>query len=72
MSMSTNSDLESFHLFIGEQLQAGGAPRSPEQILAQWRDRVETIASVQRGLDDVDAGRTRPAHEVLEELRSEP
>ena len=69
MSMSTNNDRESFHLFIGEQLRVGGDPLSPEQVLAQWRERVETIASVQRGLDDVDAGRTRPANEVIEELR---
>jgi PHD/YefM family antitoxin component YafN of YafNO toxin-antitoxin module len=32
-------------------------------------DRVETIESIQRGLADVKAGRTKPAREVFNRLR---
>jgi predicted transcriptional regulator len=72
MSTSMSNELASFHDFVGEKLRAGGTPLSPEQVLAQWKERVETIASVERGLDDVEAGRTRPAQEVIDELRNEP
>jgi predicted transcriptional regulator len=33
------------------------------------QDFEETVASIQQGLEDVKAGRTRPIEEVLEELR---
>jgi prevent-host-death family protein len=32
-------------------------------------DRVETVESLQRGLADVKAGRTKPAREVFDRLR---
>jgi predicted transcriptional regulator len=69
MSLETTSDLSGFHEFIGQQLQSGEPPLSPEQALAMWRERQETIASVRRGLADVEAGRTSPATEVLAALR---
>ena len=71
MAIEVNNDLETFHRFIAEQLKNGGPKLSPEQVLAMWRERPETIRSVRRGLEDVEAGRTAPAKEVVHELRQE-
>ncbi len=38
------------------------------QALRERLDRLETLAAVKEGLEDVAAGRTRPAREVLEHL----
>ena len=70
MTVVANSELESFHQFVGDRLRNGCAEVSPEQVLARWRERNATIESVRRGIADVDAGRTRPADDVLAELRS--
>jgi len=69
MGTEVKNDLASFHRFVGEQLQDGGATLSPEQVLGMWRDRVDAIDSIRRGLQDIEAGRMRPADEVLRELR---
>ena len=61
MAVESKNDLESFHRFVEEQLNNGGARLSPEQVLAMWRERLETIESIRRGIEDVEAGRTRPA-----------
>ena len=68
MPTETQTELHSFHEFVAVQLQGPGANLSPEQVLAMWRERRETIASVRRGLDDLDAGRVKPAADVLERL----
>ncbi|MFV1964240.1 MAG: hypothetical protein ACC628_02365 [Pirellulaceae bacterium] len=65
------SDLEDFYVFVGEQVKNGGEQLSPEQVVAMWRERVETVKAIQEGLEDVEAGRVRPAGEVLAELRNE-
>jgi predicted transcriptional regulator len=62
--------LESFHRFIGQQLQTDAAMgMSPEQALAQWRERQETVAAIQEGLADVDAGRTKSLEEFDADFR---
>ena len=71
MPVELKNDLESFHRFVEEQLKNGRSKLSPEQVLAMWRERLNTIQSVRRGLDDVEAGRTRPADEVLADLRED-
>lgn len=71
MAVEVQNDLQSFHRFVEEQLRNAGCRLSPEQALAMWRERLDTIESVRRGIDDVEAGRTRPADEVLAELREE-
>lgn len=71
MGVEIHDDLRSFHRFVGEQLDNGGAHLTPEQALALWRERLETVESVRRGLQDIEAGRSRPADEVLAELRNE-
>lgn len=71
MATDANADLAHFADFVRARLASGENALSPEQALAQWRERQETIAAVRRGLDDVEHGRTRPADEVLEHLRDE-
>jgi len=68
MPTTTQTELQSFHEFVGRQLSNGGSSLSPEQVLRLWQERQETIASIQRGIDDVNAGRVIPAAEVLERL----
>jgi predicted transcriptional regulator len=71
MSSHPTSTLEDFHQFVGRQLASPTAePMSPEQALALWRERQETLAAIRQGLADVEAGRTRPAEDVLRELRA--
>lgn len=53
------NDLASFHKFIGEQIANDGARLTPEQVLALWRERLESIAALREGLDAVAAGRTK-------------
>ncbi len=72
MASSPAGTLERFHQFVGQQLTTEAAAQmSPEQALALWREREETLGAIREGLSDIEAGRTRPAHEVLRELRSE-
>jgi hypothetical protein len=65
------SELEDFYVFVGEQVKNGDVKISPEQVLAMWRERVETVKAIQEGLEDVEAGRVRAAADVLAELRNE-
>jgi hypothetical protein len=67
----TQADIESFQRFAVERLAACGA-ESMTELLRAWEtaeQRRETIESVKRGIADLEAGRTRPANEVLDELR---
>jgi predicted transcriptional regulator len=65
------STLDSFHQFVGQQLAPATAePMSPEQVLALWRQRQDDLAAIREGLADVEAGRTRPAEDVIHELRA--
>ena len=66
MSTSETHTLEDFHRFIGEQLRSDAAAKmSPEQALALWRERHESIEAIEEGLADVEAGRTRPLDQFL-------
>ncbi len=69
MHVHEESMLARFHDFVGEQLRSDdGALISPEQVLALWRDREETIAAIREGLADVEAGRTKPFEQFCEEF----
>ncbi len=70
MSSSAISDLSSFREYLDNRIAGGDAALSPEQALSDWRDLQETLMSIRRGLADADAGRIRPAGDVLEELRA--
>ena len=69
MGIKAQTDLQSFHEFLTQKLQSQNTDLTPEQAVAQWRERQATIASVQRGLNDLDAERVNPADEVLDRLK---
>lgn len=71
MAMQADNELENFHRFVTEQLKNGPATLTPEQVLANWREQLDTVASIQRGLDDIDAEQTQPSSDVLADLRDE-
>ncbi|MEJ7592273.1 MAG: hypothetical protein WKF77_12045 [Planctomycetaceae bacterium] len=70
MSSSAISELSSFREYLDNRIADGEAGLSPEQALSDWRELQESLVSIRRGLADADAGRIRPAEDVLEELRA--
>ncbi len=69
MSVESKNELKNFHDFVADQLANGGAQLTPEQVLAMWRERVDTIAAVREGLDALDRGRTKPLVDFAEDFR---
>ena len=66
----TQDDLHSFNQFAVEKLKSGNAG-SLEELIQQWRlvrEGEEVNAAIQRGIADVDAGRTRPLDEFWDEF----
>lgn len=64
------TNLQSFHEFIGKQLESEAAVlMSPEQAVALWREQRESIAAIREGLEDIDAGRTVPLDEFDSDFR---
>lgn len=75
--MPTSIDeLRSFHEFVGRKLAEGGSDSlSPQDCLDLWlfenqtpEERSATLEAIRQGLDDLSAGRTRPAEDVLGNL----
>jgi hypothetical protein len=69
-------DLRAFRDFVDVQLCNEGAGVTPEECLDLWilensseSEREVRLADIRQGLDDLHAGRTRPAREALNELR---
>lgn len=65
-------DLRDFEQFVLDTSEAESEALELEDYVCLWRARQEhaaTRAAIQEGLDDLDAGRVRPAAEVLAELR---
>jgi hypothetical protein len=69
-------DLRAFRDFVDGQLGNGGADLTREECLDLWilensseSEREARVAEIQQGLDDLYAGRTRPARDALNELR---
>lgn len=72
MSISAHEFQEFSNFGLG-RLASSSEPMSLDDLVLEWeslRHRTEINASIQQGLDDVKAGRHRPASEVLAELRS--
>jgi predicted transcriptional regulator len=68
----TQNELDNFHRFATQRLTSGQADLTIDDLVTEWdssRNRDEISAAIREGLADIDAGRTRPAHEVAEELR---
>lgn len=70
MSAPAITALKSFHRFLGQLLKTEAALHvSPVMAVALWRDREDTLAAIREGLADIEAGRTRPVEEVIDEMR---
>jgi hypothetical protein len=76
MATDRSNDPRAFRDFLDAKLSNGGAGLTLEEALGLWEyenspeaEREETLAAIREGLEDMDAGRTRPAREVLAELR---
>ena len=75
MATERVNDLRAFRQFIDEQLSNGGANLTLEEALIHWEvenqsdeEKEETLAAIRQGLADVEAGRTRPAEDVIRDL----
>lgn len=70
------NDPRAFRDFLDAQLSNGGEAHSLDELLDLWEyenspetEREETIRAIQRGLDDMRAGRLVDAFESAERLR---
>jgi len=71
MNIPELSSLEGFHRFIGDQLRSDAAAKmSPEQALALWRDRQETVQAIGEGLADMEAGRSKSFDQFRQDFAS--
>jgi hypothetical protein len=76
MSTDANYELQSFHQFIGEQLNIGHTSSSPEEALEIWRlqnrsreEFQEDVEAIRQALADMEAGDTgTPVEEFLTEF----
>lgn len=71
-----HDELESFHQFAEQRLKSGG-PQSLDELFDLWRiehpsdeEQADVHAAIREGLDDIEAGRFRPAADVMTELRA--
>lgn len=78
MTTTHANDLQAFRKFIDEKLAGMGAELTLDDALALWdvenqsdAEREETLAAIQRGLDDMHAGRTVDAFEFTERMRKQ-
>jgi predicted transcriptional regulator len=70
MVTDTRSERQDFQKYLAIQLAKEGPVPSPEACAQLWRERSEGVAAVREGLADVDAGRTQPLDEFLNELHA--
>ena len=75
MSVERYNDLVAFRGFIDQKLSDGGGNLTPDEVLAEWEftnqsdhDRAETLNAVRKGIEDIEAGRSRPARDVMVDL----
>lgn len=76
MATDRANDLRAFRDFADAKLANGGAELTLDDALALWQyetspeeEREETIRAIQRGLDDMNAGRTVDAFDFVERMR---
>lgn len=76
MAIERTNDLRAFRDFADAKLSNGGASLSLDEALDLWEyenapeeERAETLKAIQRGLDDMHAGRTVDAFESAERLQ---
>ena len=70
MPTQTPTDTEAFLVFLADEVENGGADKSPEELLQTWRaDHAGAIEDIRQGIQDLEAGRFRPFEEVDAEIR---
>ena len=76
MATDRANDLRAFRQFIDTQLANGGNEMTLDDALISWKTENETgqkrdedLQAIQRGLDDMHAGKTVDAFESAERLR---
>lgn len=70
MNRQERTTLESFHRFVGKQLETEAAvDMSPEKAVALWREEQAALAAIREGLGDVAAGHTVPLEEFDRNFR---
>ncbi len=65
-------EIDSFHSFATGVLTNGDRNQSMEDLVERWRsqrEEMETLASIQRGVEDADAGRVNSLDEVDANIR---
>lgn len=75
MAIDRINDSRAFRDFLDAKLENGGASLSLDEAIFEWEmenqtdeEREETIRAIQRGLDDIAAGRVKPAGDALREI----
>lgn len=76
MASSAFEELRSFHAFLSRKLEENGSEApSPEEALDLWRmehptpeEHEANLEAIRQGLEDLEAGRMRPAREFLAEM----
>lgn len=70
----TEDELQSFSRFVAEKMTDGCSELTLEECLRIWRtSQLESadLESIQRGIEDAEAGRLQPLDEVADEIRKE-
>jgi len=71
---TTQEEIDRFHHFASEKLSNGRVDLSMDELYRQWRteqDNAAAIASIERGLEDANAGRTGSLEDVDADVRDE-
>lgn len=75
MAIKRVNDSRAFRDFLDAKLSNGEANLPLDEAIGLWEyenqteeERAETLQAIREGLADIDAGRTRPAEEVVREL----
>ena len=78
MTADRVNDLSAFRSFIDEQLADNGPRPTLEEALARWEyenspeeEREATLRAIERGLEDLDAGRTEDAFAFVARMRQQ-
>jgi len=70
MNSQATSELASFRKYLDQRISDGESELKPKVVLRDWRETQDSVQGIRRGLADADAGRVRPADDLLDELRA--
>jgi|GEM_PF-2278649 len=70
MSSTASSELTNFRDYLDKRIADANSELTPEDALRGWREQQNTVRAIREGLADADAGRVRPAEDLLDELRA--